>query len=56
MSNPQQLWNFCNILRDDGLSCGEQVEKLPFLLFWKMADELARMPLSRQSPIPKDKD
>ena len=43
MSNPtalvQKLWNYCNILRDDGLSYGDYVEQLTFLLFLKMADE-----------------
>lgn len=37
MSNPtalvQKLWNYCNILRDDGLSYGDYVEQLTFLLF-----------------------
>jgi type I restriction enzyme M protein len=46
MSNPQQfiqkLWNYCNILRDDGLSYGDYVEQLTFLLFLKMADEQSR--------------
>jgi hypothetical protein len=46
MSNPQQLvqklWNYCNILRDDGLSYGDYVEQLTFLLFLKMADEQAK--------------
>jgi type I restriction enzyme M protein len=43
MSNPQQLvqklWNYCNILRDDGLSYGDYVEQLPFLLLlkWRMS-------------------
>lgn len=23
----QKLWNYCNILRDDGLSCGNYVEQ-----------------------------
>ena len=58
MSNPQQLvqklWNYCNILRDDGLSYGDYVEQLTFLLFLKMADEQSRPPYSRQSPIPPD--
>ena len=35
----QKLWNYCNILRDDGLSYGYYVEQLTFLLFLKMADE-----------------
>ena len=48
MSNSQQLvqklWNYCSILRDDGLSYGDYVEQLTFLLFLKMADEQTRPP------------
>jgi type I restriction enzyme M protein len=58
MSNPQQLvqklWNYCSILRDDGLSYGDYVEQLTFLLFLKMADEQSRPPFNKPSPIPKD--
>jgi type I restriction enzyme M protein len=47
MSNPQQLvqklWNYCNILRDDGLSYGDYVEQLTYLLFLKMADEQSQL-------------
>jgi type I restriction enzyme M protein len=39
----QKLWNYCNILRDDGLSYGDYVEQLTFLLFLKMADKQARL-------------
>ena len=39
----QKLWNYCNILRDDGLSYGDYVEQLTFLLFLKMADEQAKL-------------
>jgi len=57
MSNPaalvQKLWNYCNILRDDGLSYGDYVEQLTFLLFLKMADEQSKPPLNKPSPIPK---
>ena len=60
MSNPsqlvQKLWNYCNILRDDGLSYGDYVEQLTFLLFLKMADEQARPPFNKPSPTPKGKD
>ena len=60
MSNPtalvQKLWNYCNILRDDGLSYGDYVEQLTFLLFLKMADEQSRPPFNKTSPIPKGKD
>lgn len=48
----QKLWNYCNILRDDGLSYGDYVEQLTFLLFLKMADEQSRPPFSRHSHIP----
>src|SRR5881392_578452 len=57
MSNPtalvQKLWNYCNILRDDGLSYGDYVEQLTFLLFLKMADEQSRPPFDKKSPIPE---
>ncbi len=52
----QKLWNYCNILRDDGLSYGDYVEQLTFLLFLKMADEQARPPFNKVSPIPKGAD
>ncbi len=56
MSNPQQLvqklWNYCNILRDDGLSYGDYVEQLTYLLFLKMADEQSRPPYNKESPVP----
>src|SRR3982750_2345036 len=50
----QKLWNYCNILRDDGLSYGDYVEQLTFLLFLKMADEQSRPPLNKQSPVPEE--
>ncbi len=52
----QKLWNYCSILRDDGLSYGDYVEQLTFLLFLKMADEQAKPPFNKASPIPKGKD
>jgi len=57
MSNPapqlvQKLWNYCNILRNDGLSYGNYVEQLTFLLFLKMADEQARPPFNKPLPTP----
>ena len=59
-SQPQQivakLWNYCNILRDDGLSYGDYVEQLTFLLFLKMADEQSRPPYAKTSPVPKGSD
>jgi type I restriction enzyme M protein len=35
----QKLWNYCTVLRDDGLSYGDYVEQLTYLLFLKMAHE-----------------
>ena len=35
----QKLWDFCDVLRDDGLSYGDYIEQLTYLLFLKMADE-----------------
>jgi type I restriction enzyme M protein len=52
----QKLWNYCNILRDDGLSYGDYVEQLTFLLFLKMADEQLRPPFNKESPVPKGHD
>jgi type I restriction enzyme M protein len=48
----QKLWNYCNVLRDDGMSYGDYVEQLTYLLFLKMADERSRPPYSQSSPIP----
>src|SRR2546428_4803904 len=50
----QKLWNYCNILRDDGLSYGYYLEQLTFLLFLKMADEQGRPPFNKKSPIPEN--
>ena len=52
----QKLWNYCNVLRDDGLSYGDYVEQLTYLLFLKMADEQTRPPFNRSAIIPKDLD
>jgi type I restriction enzyme M protein len=56
MSTPaalvSKLWNYCSILRDDGLSYGDYVEQLTFLLFLKMADEQTRPPFNRPSAVP----
>ncbi len=49
----QRLWNYCSVLRDDGLSYGDYVEQLTFLLFLKMAHEQTQPPWSRPSPIPE---
>ncbi|MFN2610787.1 MAG: N-6 DNA methylase [Actinomycetota bacterium] len=52
----QKLWNYCNVLRDDGLSYGDYVEQLTYLLFLKMADEQTKPPFNRASEIPEGYD
>ena len=37
-----------------GLSYGDYVEQLTFLLFLKMADEQSRPPFNKRRPFPKD--
>ena len=48
----QKLWNFCNVLRDDGVSYGDYVEQLTYLLFLKLADEQTKQPFNKPSTIP----
>lgn len=52
----QKLWNYCNVLRDDGVSYGDYVEQLTYLLFLKMADEQTKPPFNKPSIIPKDSE
>ncbi|MGW6462710.1 N-6 DNA methylase [Streptomyces rubiginosohelvolus] len=47
-----KLWNYCNVLRDNGLSTIEYVEQLSYLLFLKMADELTSDPFALESSDP----
>ncbi len=48
----QKLWNYCNVLRDDGMSYGDYVEQLTYMLFLKMADERTWAPYNQESPVP----
>jgi len=47
----QKLWNFCNVLRDDGVSYGDYVEQLTYLLFLKLADEQTKPPHNKPATI-----
>lgn len=51
-----KLWNYCTVLRDDGLSYGDYLEQLTYLLFLKMAHEQTQPPWRRSSPIPSGYD
>jgi type I restriction enzyme M protein len=56
----QKLWNYCNVLRDDGMSYGDYPstslragsEQLTYLLFLKMADERTKPPYNQPSAVP----
>ena len=48
-----KVWNYCNMLRDDGVGYGDYLEQLTYLLFLKMADEYSRQPYSRDIGIPR---
>jgi type I restriction enzyme M protein len=52
----QKVWNYCNVLRDDGVSYGDYVEQLTYLLFLKMADEQIKPPFNKSPTIPKGYD
>lgn len=52
----QKVWNYCNVLRDDGVSYGDYVEQLTYLIFLKMADEQTKPPFNKPSSIPKGFD
>jgi type I restriction enzyme M protein len=51
-----KLLGYCDVLRDDGMSYGDYVEQLTYLLFLKMADERSRPPYSQKSPVPAGYD
>jgi type I restriction enzyme M protein len=52
----QKVWNYCNVLRDDGISYGDYVEQLTYLIFLKMADERTQPPFNQAARIPKGLD
>jgi len=49
-----RVWSFCTTLRDDGVSYGDYLEQLTYLIFLKMADEYSRPPYSRKIGIPEN--
>jgi type I restriction enzyme M protein len=51
-----KVWSFCTTLRDDGVSYGDYLEQLTYLIFLKMADEYAKPPYNRDVGIPDGYD
>ncbi|MCM1302546.1 MAG: type I restriction-modification system subunit M [Lachnospiraceae bacterium] len=47
-----KVWGLCAPLRDDGVSYGDYLEQLTYLIFLKMSDEYARPPYQRETGIP----
>ena len=49
-----KVWSFCDPLRDAGVSYGDYLEQLTYLLFLKMADEYGKPPYKRDIGIPAE--
>jgi hypothetical protein len=47
-----KIRTYCNVLRDDGMSYGDYVGQLTYLLFLKMADERTKPPYSQPVRFP----
>lgn len=47
-----KVWGMCGPLRDDGVSYGDYLEQLTYLIFLKMSDEYSKPPYKRQTGIP----
>lgn len=48
-----KVWGMCGPLRDDGVSYGDYLEQLTYLIFLKMSDEYSKPPYNKQTGIPK---
>ncbi|WP_053364945.1 class I SAM-dependent DNA methyltransferase [Bacillus sp. FJAT-27245] len=51
-----RVWSFANVLRDDGVSYGDYLEQLTYLLFLKMVDEFTKPPYFRNISVPEGCD
>lgn len=49
-----KVWGMCSALRDDGVSYGDYLEQLTYLIFLKMSDEYSKPPYNRDTGIPKE--
>jgi type I restriction enzyme M protein len=48
-----KVWGMCAPLRDEGVSYGDYLEQLTYLIFLKMSDEYEKPPYQRETGIPK---
>lgn len=48
-----KVWSMCGVLYDDGVSYGDYLEQLTYMIFLKMADEYSKPPYNRDLGIPK---
>lgn len=48
-----KVWGMCGPLRDDGVSYGDYLEQLTYLIFLKMSDEYSKPPYKKQTGIPE---
>ena len=48
-----KVWGMCDPLRDDGVSYGDYLEQLTYLIFLKMSDEYTKPPYKKETGIPK---
>lgn len=48
-----KVWSFCNTLRDDGVSYGDYLEQITYLIFLKMAHEYSLPPYNRDIGVPE---
>ncbi len=51
-----KVWNFANVLRDDGVGYGDYLEQITYLLFLKMAEEMSKPPYNKSITFPRIKD
>lgn len=51
-----KIWSFCDTLRDDGVSYGDYLEQITYLLFLKMADEYSDSKDKNDFNIPQECD
>jgi type I restriction enzyme M protein len=51
-----KVWNFAHILRDNGVGYSDYLEQITYLLFLKMADEMAKAPYFKVIDFPRIKN